>query len=234
MKSALPALLMAFLLTCTLHAAEKKAEGVLLFNSKDLATFKIRDEKAGNHWKAVAGVSLDPTSPKKLVAIGTGPKSVLLNSNVGSDLITKETFGDCIFTGEFLVAKDSNSGIFFQGQYELQVYDSHGIPYDKVGEGDCGGIPWTSKPRVNAARPAGEWQTYEVEFRAPRFDAAGKKIENAKFVRVVLNGQKVQENLELKEPTGAELDGGERAKGPFVIQGNEGVVAYRNLRVMAK
>ena len=69
---------------------------------------------------------------------------------------------------------------------------------------------------VNASKPPGEWQTFDVVFRAPRFDGAGKKIENAKFIKVVHNGQVIHENVEVKHPTGAAWVNKEMAKGPLL------------------
>jgi hypothetical protein len=80
-------------------------------------------------------------------------------------------------------------------------------------------------------KPPGEWNTYDISFRAPRFDAQGKKTENAKFISVTLNGRKIHENVEVPEPTGGQLPGGERATGPLMFQGNHGIVAFRNVRV---
>ena len=120
------------------------------------------------------------------------------------------------------------------GQYEMQIIDSFAIPDAKLTEGDAGGIPWLKKPPTNASKPPGEWQTLDAVFQAPRFDPAGKKTKNAKLVLLVLNGKKVQENVEIPEPTGGELDGGERPKGPLVLQGDHGMVAIRNLRVHSK
>src|SRR5690606_13191838 len=85
-------------------------------------------------------------------------------------------------------------------------------------------------PRVNAARAPGLWQKLAIQFRAPRFDARGVKLENARFVRVELNGSVLHENVEVTGPTrGASLPG-EAATGPLVFQGDHGPVAFRNIR----
>jgi hypothetical protein len=89
------------------------------------------------------------------------------------------------------------------------------------------GIP----PRVNAARPFGEWQTLDVVFRAPRFDAGGKKVRNARFDKVVLNGQVIHENVELATPTGHAWRQKEVARGPILLQGDHGPVAFRKIRM---
>ena len=66
---------------------------------------------------------------------------------------------------------------------------------------------------------------------APRFDASGGKIENARFVKVAHNGVVVQEDVELKGPTRSSMPGPETARGPLMLQGDHGPVAYRNIRI---
>ncbi|MFO0910647.1 MAG: DUF1080 domain-containing protein [Isosphaeraceae bacterium] len=80
------------------------------------------------------------------------------------------------------------------------------------------------------ASPPGEWQTLEIIFRAPRFDASGKKTANARFEMVKLNGQVVQENLELECPTGNNWRNKEHPNGAILLQGDHGAVAFRNIR----
>jgi hypothetical protein len=208
-----------------------------LFNGKDLAGWKLRDPKADPTWKIVSSVKVDPANSKKLVGEGNGGSadSVLLRiaAQNATDLISEKSYGDCEIHLEFFLAKESNSGVFVMGQYEVQNTDSFGIPDNKVQAGECGGIPWLKPPATNACKPPGQWQTLDIVFIAPKFDAAGKKTANARFVSIALNGKKVQENLEVPEPTGAELEGGEKPTGPLMIQGNEGVVAFRNIRITA-
>jgi len=206
-----------------------------LFNGKDLSGWKLRDEKADPTWKIVSSVKIDPANPRKLVGEGGGgaADSVLLRipAEKATDLISEKSFGDCEVHLEFFLAKESNSGVFLMGQYEVQITDSFGIPDNKLQAGECGGIPWLKAPSTNACKAPGEWQTLDIVFRAPKFDAAGKKTANARFVSITLNGKKVQENLQVPEPTGAELDGGEKPTGPLMLQGNEGIVAFRNVSV---
>jgi hypothetical protein len=84
---------------------------------------------------------------------------------------------------------------------------------------------------VNATKPPGEWQSFDITFRAPRFDADGKKVSNAKFVKVVHNGKVIHENVDLTGPTRAAHWDDEKPAGPIMLQGDHGPVAYRNLRV---
>ncbi len=111
---------------------------------------------------------------------------------------------------------------------------------DKYPGIECGGIypRWLNEheveghsPLVNASKPAGEWQTFDILFRAPRFDARGKKIANAKFLKVIHNGKLVQENVEVSGPTRSALFEDEKPTGPLMVQGDHGPVAFRNLRI---
>ena len=138
------------------------------------------------------------------------------------------------------MSKHSNSGVYLMGRYEVQIYDSFGVERDQYPGIECGGIypRWINEqnveghsPRVNASKPPGEWQAFDITFRAPRFDATGKKIANAKFVKVRHNGKVIHENVELKGVTRGAISEDERAIGPLRLQGDHGPVAYRNLRV---
>lgn len=170
---------------------------------------------------------------------------VFVNGPAGktNHLESKEAFGDIELHIEFLLPKGSNSGIYFQSRYEIQIFDSFGK--ENPEHSDCGGIyqRWDESkpnkekgyegipPRVNATKPLGEWQSYDIIFRAPRFDASGKKIKNAMFEKVVLNGIVIHENEEVTGATREGLDGDEKAYAPLRLQGDHGLVAYRNMRI---
>jgi 3-keto-disaccharide hydrolase len=154
------------------------------------------------------------------------------------NLLTEREFGDCKLHVEFCVPKASNSGVYLMGRYEVQIFDSFGK--DKVDFSDCGGIYERAvgdkgaggrAPDVNACKPPGEWQTFEITFRAPRFDEAGMKIANAKFIEVKLNEKIVHSNVEVERPTRSAKYNNEKPKGPLMLQGDHGPVAFRNLRV---
>ena len=143
-----------------------------------------------------------------------------------------------------MISKGSNSGVKLNGLYEIQILDSHGKTKELTGD-DCGGIyPRAEEkpkyhhidkgvpPRVNAAKPAGEWQTLDITFRAPRFDADGKKTADARFVKVVLNGQVIHEDVAVHYPTGSAWRlAKEIPRGPLLLQADHGPVAFRNVRV---
>lgn len=152
----------------------------------------------------------------------------------GADLCTEQTFGDCTLEIEFLLAKGSNSGVYLMGEYEVQVLDSWGKT-GPLSQGDVGAIYSAAEPKVNASKAPGQWQKFVIEFQAPKFDADGKKTANAKFLKITLNGKVVQENVEVtKGSTGGGVTGGEMAKGPLMLQGNHGPVAFRNIVITEK
>jgi len=167
-------------------------------------------------------------------------------SGVTAHLVSSQEFGDVQAHVEFLIPQGSNSGVYFQGRYEIQILDSFGVK--EPGFSDCGGIyqrwddsaPEGSKgfegrsPAQNASRPAGEWQRFDVVFRAPRFDGSGKKTANACFAKVFLNGVLIHENQEVTGPTRAALFGDEAPLGPLMLQGDHGPVAFRNIRLAWK
>jgi hypothetical protein len=216
-------------------SGDKAAGRILLFNGRNLDGWKLRNEERKDTWKVVSHVALDKADPKKLVGTGQGgtPEAVLFRARVehGSDILTEQSFGDCRLHIELMVPKDSNSGVYLMGRYEVQVFDSFGKPDDELAHSDMGGIYSVAAPLTNASKAPGEWQTLDIVFRAPRYDAGGKKTENARFVKVTLNGKTIQENVEVKGPTGGELPGGEKATGPLLLQGDHGVVAYRNIAI---
>ncbi|HPM85172.1 MAG TPA: DUF1080 domain-containing protein [Candidatus Anammoximicrobium sp.] len=187
-------------------------------------------------WQVVADVTAGGEGQRLLIS--TPGAGVLVNGATGrtSNLHSKAEHGDVEAHVEFLVPKGSNSGVYFQGRYEVQILDSWGVEHPKYG--DCGGIyeRWKDNqgyeghaPRVNASREPGQWQSFDVIFRGPRFDAAGRKMANAKFVKVVHNGIVVHENVEVTGPTRASAFQDEKPRGPLMLQGDHGPVAYRNL-----
>ncbi len=201
---------------------------------KDLSAWR---EPLGE-WTVAGRVFKDPADERRLAwepgvgAAVNGAKGRIAN------LLTTIEHGDVEAHIEFLVPRGSNSGVYFQGRYEIQVLDSWGVA--KPGHGDCGGIyeRWASDkgfegwpPRVNASRAPGEWQSFDVIFRAPRWDPSGKKVANAVFVKVTHNGIVIHENQEVTGPTRASAFEDEKPSGPMMLQGDHGPVAYRNIRI---
>jgi len=202
-------------------------------------------KKPTNKWMTV-GETFKSAENEKLLGSKSG-SGVILNGPDGktSNLVSEAEFGDVEAHIEWMVPKGSNSGVYFMGRYEVQVFDSFGVKEPHYS--DAGGIyqRWDSKrekgkegyeghgPKVNASKAPGEWQSFDVTFRAPRFDAEGKKIENAKFIKVLHNGQVVHENVEVTGTTRSGLweSGPEKALGPIMLQGDHGPVAYRNITI---
>lgn len=196
-------------------------------------------------WIMTDEVTLDPEkNNSRLKAKPTPNGTIWMNGEKGrlKNLYTKQSFGDCELHLEFLVAKGSNAGVKFHGMYEIQILDSFGKT--KLTGDSCGGIYPRAEakpkyhhiddgipPKVNAAKPAGEWQTLDVMWRSPRFDAKGEKIENARVVKAVLNGQVIHENQELKTHTGDNWSKKEIPNGSLMIQADHGPFAFRNLKV---
>ncbi|WKN43513.1 family 16 glycoside hydrolase [Tunicatimonas pelagia] len=230
----------------------------------DLSAFQ---EQAGN-WMVVGSVTVDPNTdvhpqeaesekPKKRrkkskksedspsqqgpvrYESGTG---ILLNMNDETKkdhLLTTFEHGDILLELEVMMPKGSNSGIYLQGRYEIQLLDSWGVKNPRYG--DIGGIyrNWEEEPGkiymgkaplTNAAKAPGLWQSMQIAFQAPKFDESGNKIANARFVYVDLNGERIHENVEVPLPTGGPVENNEVAKGPIMIQGDHGPVAFRNIR----
>lgn len=198
----------------------------------------------GSNWIVAGGITGDPRREKIITAQpGTG---LLVGNPVKgakTNLTTVWTHGDMEVDLEFLLTPGSNSGVYLQGRYEVQLFDSWGVRALKAG--DSGGIyqRWDPArgpgnegyeghaPRVNAARAPGLWQQLRIVFRAPRFSADGRKLVPARMVEVKLNGFLIHENVELQGPTRSGLFSDEAPLGPLMIQGDHGPVALRNLMV---
>ena len=114
------------------------------------------------------------------------------------------------------------------GKKDLAYGDCGGIYARYIDGKSVGGTP----PRVNASKPPGEWQSFHVWFRAPRF-SGGRKTANARFVKVEHNGVVIHENVESEGPTRAAMNGNESPAGPIMRQGDHGPVAFRKVYVRA-
>ena len=196
-------------------------------------------------WMVVGDTFTDPDDEKRLGWSPGGGTAVNGEGGHTNHLVSKVEHGDVKLHIEFMVPKGSNSGVYFQGRYEIQVLDSWGVETPTYS--DCGGIyqRWHDEPGiedsergyegraplVNAAKKPGEWQSFDVVFKAPRFDADGKKIADAAFVRVEHNGTVIHENATLSGPTRSAMYQDEQPTGPLMLQGDHGPVSYRNLRI---
>lgn len=207
----------------------------------DLSAFTTKSD----NWKIVGNASADIS--KENVLITTPGKGVLActheKGKYGNqyELISNFKHGDLDIELDFMLTKGSNSGIYLQGNYEVQLFDSWGKKSAKYN--DNGGIyeRWNDSkpegekgyegyaPRFNVAKAPGLWQNIKISYQAPRFDANGKKISNAVFLSIVLNGVTIHENVEVSGPTRGSLTGEDVAMGPIRIQGDHGSLAIKNI-----
>jgi hypothetical protein len=212
-----------------------------LLNGRDLRGWHAADGKP-LEWFTAASLRWDQRAPQALSVVPAAGK-LLVSSAAGktANIVADVRFGDVELYLEFLVPRGSNSGVYLHGLYEVQVKDSYGVAHPT--SHDCGGIYERQvkgkgavggrPPLRNASKPAGQWQSFAIRFRAPRFDAAGRKTENARFLRVVHNGVLVQRNVEVDGPTTSSLQIPEAPANPLMLQGDHGPVAYRNIRIRA-
>lgn len=139
----------------------------------------------------------------------------LINSPPSSDLITDAGFTDFTLHVETNVPEGGNSGIYLRGRYEVQVLDDAGNePWNR----GMGGIYGQVAPTVQPARPAGEWQSFDITLVGRR-------------VTVVLNGVTMIDNAEIPGITGGALDSHEGEPGPLMLQGDHGGIRFRNVRI---
>jgi hypothetical protein len=149
-----------------------------------------------------------------------GPKNqwvvengVMKSPASGANICTEQKFTDFKLHIEFRLPPASNSGVYLRGRYEVQVEDSYGKePYSIY----LGGIYGFIDPLFQAAKPSGEWQTYDITL-------VGRKVS------VTLNGQAVIVESNIPGITGGAMDSDEAAPGPIMIQGDHGPVEYRNI-----
>jgi hypothetical protein len=208
---------------------------------KDLSAF----QKPSSNWTIEGAVQAAYADTSLQVATGQG---ILVNTlrngkyKRSDDLIFGFSHGDIHLMFDFMLPKKGNSGVYLQGRYEVQLADSWGKK--KLNFGDCGGIyeRWDDArgksnegfdgyaPRQNASKAPGLWQSMEIDFQAPRFDASGKKIQNAMFKKVILNGILIHENIEVLGVTRGAVSQQEVASAPILVQGDHTQVAFKNLR----
>lgn len=216
---------------------------IMTFDSLTAAGDLSAFGKPADGWACTDAITLSPADDRALVAGGRPDSPTVYNGVKGNapNLFTRSEYGDVAAHIEFMIPKRSNSGIYFQGRYEIQVYDSFGVIKDKYPGIECGGIypRWINNteheghsPLINASLSHGQWQSFDVVFQSPKFDASGRKTGNAKFVKVVHNGRLIHENIETTGPTRAAAFEDEKTLGPVMFQGDHGPVAYRNVSVM--
>lgn len=160
--------------------------------------------------------------------------SVMVNGT--GDQRTKREFGDIRLhveykpplKGEARDQERGNSGVYLQDRYEVQVLDSFGWP---PADNQSGGIYHIAVPKVNAALPPTEWQTYDMAFRAPRLNADGT-VKKPATVTIYLNGQLIHDNVVIPQVTGGSVSNTQVAKAPLRLQDHHNPVRFRNFWVV--
>lgn len=161
------------------------------------------------------------------------------------NLITTLQHGDADLELDYMMAAKSNSGVYLQGRYEVQLFDSWDVRSPRTVDNGSIYERWDEKrpegqqgydghpARQNASRAPGLWQHLKISFQAPKFNAGGQKTENARMIRVELNGVVIHEDVELTGPTRSAAFTDERPTGPLLFQGDHGAVAFRNIRYVS-
>jgi len=196
------------------------SDAVVLFDGKDLSRWRSDKDGSAAKWKVADG-ALE-------VAAGTG------------DIRTEQGFGDAQVHVEWMAPNPpggkggqdrGNSGVFLMGLYEVQVLDTYGTTNKTYADGQASALYGQYPPLVNPARPPGEWQTYDIVFRAPRFDAKGQVVKRA-TVTVLFNGVLTQDHRELTGPTAHHARPPYAAQAerlPLKLQDHSHPVRYRNI-----
>ena len=175
---------------------------ITLFNGKDLAGWRLINEKQKNGFSALNGV------------LSNNPVQVEGEKHVSyGNIRTDQEFEDFNLKLEVNIPAGSNSGIYLRGMYEIQVSDSY---KKELNPHNMGGLYSRIKPSVNAEKPAGTWQSFDITLCD-------------RHVTVILNGIKIIDNQPVYGPTGGAMKSDVFTPGPLYLQGDHGKVDYRNL-----
>lgn len=208
-------------------------------NLNDLSSFK----PTTNNWQIVSNAVADRVKERTLTASdGTGILVNTGNGDTNDHIFTAFEHGDIEIELDVMMPLNSNSGLYFQSRYEVQLLDSWGVKDAQYL--DIGGIYQRRDnargkgkegfeghaPKANAAKAPGLWQHFKIIFHAPKFDETGNKIKNAWFEEVWLNGVLIHDNVEVTGPTEAAAFEDEKPRGALMIQGDHGPVAIKNIK----
>jgi len=197
-------------------STDPPSDAIVLFDGKNLDKWRSTDGSPAK-WQVRDGYVE--------VAPGTG------------DIRTADSFGDCQLHIEWATPaipkgegqERGNSGVFLMDRYEIQVLDSYGNK--TYYHGQAGSVYKQYAPLVNASRPPGEWQSYDIIFKAPKFDEQGKVTERAR-VTVLHNGVLIQNNVEIYGNTYHDrpaLYTAHPPREPLRLQDHGNPVRYRNI-----
>jgi hypothetical protein len=181
-----------------LSREEAKDGFKLLFDGTDLKGWNLRHADGKQSWSVQNGMLVN------------------LPEGHGNDLISNEKFRDFVIRYDYMVASNSNSGLYLRGRHEIQILDD--ASKKKAELGGNGAIYQVAAASELVSRPPGQWQSAQVTIQGNN-------------VSVILNGVKIHENVEVNKATGGELDQNVDQPGPILLQGDHGVVAFRNIRI---
>jgi hypothetical protein len=211
--------------------AELPKNAIVLFNGTDFSQWTDQSGETAK-WDII-GNAMQVVPLDRAAYGGKWPEGMRKRG-----IQTKEKFQDFKLHVEFNVpdAGKDNSGVYIQRRYEIQIVNSFAgyLEYSGTKHGNnCGAIYKQKQPDTIASKKPGEWQTYDITFRAARFkevDGKGKKVENAR-VSVLLNGVLVQNDVEILHQTGVgDPEGPEAA--PLLLQDHGGLIQYRNVWIL--
>lgn len=219
---------------------EQTARTSLPFTTVEFNSLNAFSQSDADNWLTVGNVYANRHKERHLdVQDGSGVLANLPKDENAAELSSSFEHGDIEIEVDFMMPKGSNSGIYLQGRYEIQLFDSWGK--ESVTYADCGGIyqRWNEQtesgfegtaPIVNACKAPGLWQHLRIVFHSPKFDNNGNKIANARFKEVILNNALIHKNVEVSGPTRSAFFDNEAPRGPLILQGDHGPIAFRNLR----
>jgi hypothetical protein len=175
--------------------APRWGKPITLFDGKTLSGWRPRDPKAKMGWAVVNG------------------ELAVVDAKGNSDLVSEKAFQDLKLHIEWNVEPHSNSGVYLRGRYEVQVVDDKKLATESHG---CGALYSRIAPSIDATKPAGEWQTYDITL-------VGRKLT------VVFNGKTVIDDATVEGITGGAINPYEGEPGPLMLQGDHGKVRFRNI-----
>jgi len=196
------------------EGAKPSAGAVVLFDGANLDQWA---KQKGKEWEQQDG----PVTAWKLA------DGVVEAVPGAGSIITKKLFGDCKLHVEFRTLGPVNSGVYLQTRYEIGINESYGRR-DGSPCGAFGNSADAPQPKLNASLPPFQWQTFDIEFRAPRFDRAGMKTENARAT-IVLNGVTISDRAEIPSVRGAARRFGETNAAPLMLQEHGAPIQFRNI-----
>ena len=204
MKNTIKLFTLAFLTAATpllIRAADDEKGFTPLFNGKDLSGWHLRHANGTPSWTVLPGGILKNTVEK-----GTH----------GTDLVTDKKFWNFTVRYEYMTPENSNSGFYLRGRHEIQILGDY-----KSGQASVtgnGSIYNFKAPDKFITKPSGEWQTAEATIIGNR-------------ITVIMNGEKIHDNVECNKATGSEIDDKVNEPGPIFLQGDHGTVSFRNIRI---